>query len=77
MSAWKPLQMPSIRPSRLLQQLVHRLGDGRVAEERGDELGAAVRLVAAGEAAGQEDHLAALDELARTAATLSATWPPG
>ena len=26
-SAWKPLQMPSMRPSRALQQIAHRLGD--------------------------------------------------
>ena len=37
----------------LLQQTAHCLGDRRAAEEGGDELGAAVRLVAAGEAAGQ------------------------
>ena len=36
--------------------------DGGVAEERGDELAGAVRLVAAGEAAGQNDHLRALSD---------------
>ena len=61
MSAWKPLQMPSIRPSRLLSSSLTASAMLRVAEEGGDELGAAVRLVAAGEAAGQDDHLAARD----------------
>ena len=42
----------------LLQQTAHRLGDFRVAEEGGNELCAAVRLVAAGEAAGQHHDLA-------------------
>ena len=42
----------------VLQQVAHGLGDGRRAEERGDELGGAVRLVAAGEAARDHDDLA-------------------
>ena len=57
----------------LLQQLAHRLGDGGAAEEGGDELGAAVRLVAAGEAAGQHDDLAASEWPSRRASQLSAT----
>ena len=47
----------------LAQQAAHRLGDGGGAEEGGDELGAAVRLVAAGEAAGQHDDLGGVDGL--------------
>ena len=42
----------------VLQQVADRLGDRRAAEEGGDELGAAVRLVAAGETAGQHHDLA-------------------
>ena len=41
-----------------LQQLGDALTDGGGAEEGGDELAGAVRLVATGEAAGDEDHLA-------------------
>ena len=43
-----------------LQQLGDSLADLCVAEEGGDELSGAVRLIAAGEAAGNEDHLAFL-----------------
>ena len=47
----------------VLQQVAHRFGDGRSAEERRDELGRAVGLVAAGEPAGDHDDLAVLDGL--------------
>ena len=47
----------------VLQQVADCLGDRRIAEEGGDELCAAVRLVAAGEAAGQHDDLALVDSL--------------
>ncbi len=53
--------MPQHQPVALIKKPVHRLVDGRVAEERDDELGGAVRLVAAREATGQGDDLAALD----------------
>ena len=53
-----------------MQQLADRLGDGGAAEEGGDELGAAVRLVAAGEAAGQHDDLAVIDGLDQCLAAL-------
>ena len=42
----------------VLQQVHDRVGDLAVAEEGGDELAGAVGLVAAGEAAGDEDDLA-------------------
>ena len=45
----------------VIQELHHLLLDGRIPEKGGDELGGAVGLVAAGEAAGQEDHLAVSD----------------
>ena len=45
----------------VLQQVTHGLGDGRRAEERGDELGGTVRLVAAGEAARNHHDLALVD----------------
>ena len=38
MSAWKPLQMPSIRPSRCFSRSVTASGHRGVAEEGGDEL---------------------------------------
>ena len=47
----------------VLQQVADCLSDRRIAEEGGDELCAAVRLVAAGEAAGQHDDLALVDGL--------------
>ena len=47
----------------VVQQVTHRFGDGRSAEERGDELGGAIRLVAAGEAARNHNDLALLDLL--------------
>ena len=47
----------------LLQQLVDAILDGGVAQERGDKLTRAVRLVAAGEAARKNDHLRAADSL--------------
>ena len=47
----------------VLQQPHDLLLDGRIPEEGGDELGGAVGLVAAGEAAGNEDHLAVPDAL--------------
>ncbi len=47
----------------VVQQVAHGLSHGRGPEERGDELGGAVRLVAAGEAAGDHDDLALLDLL--------------
>ena len=47
----------------VVQQVAHGLGHGRGAEERGDELGGAVRFVAAGEAARDHDDLALLDLL--------------
>ena len=47
----------------MLQPTAHRLGDFRVAEEGGTELCAAVRLIAAGEAAGQHEDLAVIDGL--------------
>ena len=47
----------------LLQQLGDSFLDGRVAEECGDELCGAIGLVAAGEAAGDEDHLAVCNAL--------------
>ena len=57
MSAWKPLQMPHIRPSRWSSSAVTSSVIRGIAEEGGDELAGAVRLVAAGEAAGDKDHL--------------------
>ena len=54
----------------LLQQTAHRLGDLRVAEEGCNELCTAVRLVAAGEAAGQHDDLAVIDGLDQCLAAL-------
>ena len=42
----------------LFQQLHDLLLNGRIPEESGDELGGAIGLIAAGEAAGNEDHLA-------------------
>ncbi len=47
----------------VLKQVVDRVGQPGVAEEGGDELAGAVGLVAAGEAAGQDHHLAAADGL--------------
>ena len=47
----------------IVQQVAHGLGHGRGAEECGDELGGAVRLVATGEAARNHDDLALLDLL--------------
>ena len=47
----------------VFQQVMHRVLDAGIAEEGGDELAGALGLVAAGEAAGQNDHLGALDGL--------------
>ena len=41
----------------VFEQVVDRVGEPGIAEEGADELGGAVGLVAAGEAAGQDDHL--------------------
>ena len=49
--------MPQHQTVPLLQKGGDALLDGGVAEECGDELAGAVRLVAAGEAAGDEHHL--------------------
>ena len=65
MSAWKPLQIPSIKPSRLIKKIGDLFFDRSAAEEGRDELGAAVGLVAAGEAAGNHDDLAVLDRLGK------------
>ena len=69
MSAWKPLQMPSIRPSRLFEQLDGPLSAIlRVTQEgSGDELAGAVRLVTAGEAAGQHNDLRLADSVLHAA----------
>ena len=50
----------------LAQQFFHLLGDEGVAEEAGDELAAAVGLVAAGEAAGDHDNLALTNGLCKS-----------
>ena len=51
------------QPVASLEQLHHALADGGVAEEGGDELAGAVRLVAAGETAGNKDDLRLLKAL--------------
>ena len=55
----------------VVQQVTHRFGNGRSAEERGDELGGTIRLVAAGEAARNHDDLALLDFLNQSCGGLS------
>ena len=61
--------MPSIRPSRCSSSSRDGVGHLRIAEERGDELGGAVRLVAAGEAAREHQTICALVELPCTSAS--------
>ncbi len=56
----------------VLEQVAHGFGDLGRAEERRDELGGAIGLVAAGEAAGDHDDLACADA-ARSSCVLSAT----
>ena len=59
-SAWKPLQMPSIRPSRLLEQIMHlRLSCAGLRKNAVMNFAGAVGFVAAGKTAGQDNHLAA------------------
>ena len=48
-------------PVAVLEQVAHRFGHGRSAEERRDEFSGAVGFIAAGEAAGKHDDLAVLD----------------
>ena len=55
----------------VVQQVTHRFGNGRSTEERGDELGGTIRLVAAGEAARNHDDLALLDFLNQSCGGLS------
>ena len=49
------------QPVPVFQQVMNRVGELGVTQEGDDELGRAVRLVSAGEAAGENHHLAAAD----------------
>ena len=63
MSAWKPLQMPSIRPSRLDSRSRTASVTSGARKKAVMNFAGAVGLVAAGEAAGQHDDLAVRDGL--------------
>ena len=73
MRAWKPLQMPRTRPSRFCSRSITASATWGDAEKGGDELAGAVRLVAAGEAAGQEEDLTAPGPPGQTGRRMSAT----